>query len=294
MIRRIKKQDKQRVLEISSQIWEGDDYISQVFDEWVKDDGVFAGLWENDILIGFGKLTFLTPTDIWLEGLRKDDNSGAKKVGEKLSKYYMEFLKGRKINSIRFSTYFGNTASIKLNEKLGFQKILELSLKTKAVKSQLGGISGKLTKDIDFQTLRIFVEKSKYLKASNSFIYKGWVVHKYSEELLNEYYEKGNYLVWHENDEIKGCALWSDVHYKDVFWVSLLEVANEAIFIDFLNYFNYFSDKYEKSEIEILIPDPQLLEYCNKHGFVSWDQENDFYLYELPKQLITEITNQKC
>jgi Acetyltransferase (GNAT) family len=291
MIRRIRSQDKQRVLEISSQIWEGDDYISMVFDEWIEDDGVFAGLWENDILVGFGKLTFLTPTDIWLEGLRKDENTGAKKVGEKLSNYYMDFLKGKEINSIRFSTYFGNIASIKLNEKIGFEKILELSLKSKIIDAKPKDISNKLTTDIDFQTFKKYVEKSNYLNASKSFIYLGWVVHKYSEKLLKEYYENGNYIVWQENNEIKGCALWSDVHYRDVFWVSFLEVANEIIFTEFLNYFYYLTGKFNKSKIEILIPDHQLLEYCNNHGFVSWDQENDFYLYELPKQIITDITN---
>jgi len=164
MIRRIKASDKKRVLEISSQIWEGEDYLFQVFDEWVNDNGVFAGLWENNILVGFGKLTWLTPTDVWLEGLRKDEKSGAVKVGEKLSKYYLNYLKEKELNSIRFSTYFGNTASIKLNEKLGFIKILELSLKTIKIESSIKKISENLTKDISFSIFKKFVENSKYLQ----------------------------------------------------------------------------------------------------------------------------------
>ena len=73
MIREIKLSDKKEVLRISSQIWEGDDYVNNVFDEWVTDDdGLFTGYWENEKLIGFGRMRFLTPVDIWLEALRKD------------------------------------------------------------------------------------------------------------------------------------------------------------------------------------------------------------------------------
>ncbi|MDO9578509.1 MAG: GNAT family N-acetyltransferase [Candidatus Cloacimonadales bacterium] len=290
MIRKIKPSDKPRVLEICSQIWEGDDYLPLVFDEWVEDNGVFAGLWENDILVGFGKLTYLTPTDVWLEGLRKDEKSGAKNVGEKLSKFYLDYLRGKKIDSVRFSTYFGNAASIKLNEKMGFRKILIQSLKTKIIEKHVGEISANLSQEIEYSQLKDYIEKSQYLKASKSNIYKGWVVHQYSDKLLREYYNKKNFVVWLENDCIQGCALWSDVHYNDVFWISLLEADNERIFQELLNYFFHLNNNSGKKEIEILVPTKLLLDFCNKNGFTSWEQENDFYLYELPKIVIDQIT----
>lgn len=294
MIREIRPSDKPRVLEISSQIWEGDDYIPLVFDQWVQDEGVFAGLWENDILVGFGKLTYLTPTDVWLEGLRKDEKIGANHVGEKLSKFYLDYLKGKKIDSVRFSTYFGNAASINLNEKLGFQKVLLQSLKTKILEKRIQKVSAYLSTEIKFSQLKDYIEKSQYLKASKSNICQGWVVHKYSDKLLREYYDKKNFVVWLENSCIKGCALWSDVHYNDVFWISLLEVDNEQIFQEFLNYFNHLNKNSGKKEIEILVPTKLLLDFCNKNGFTSWEQEEDFYLYELPKATIEQITNPKC
>jgi Acetyltransferase (GNAT) family len=291
MIREITAADKSRVIEICSQIWEGDDYIPQVFDDWIKDDGVFAGLWENDVLVGFGKLTWLSPTDVWLEGLRKDEKTGARNVGEKLSKYYLNYLKGKKIYSVSFSTYFGNTASIILNEKLGFRKILEQSLKTKKLEKSIRKTSDKICTDIDFPTFKKYVENSKYLHASKGNIYKGWVVHKYSEELLQEYYNNKSFAVWMENQKIKGCVLWSEVNYQKVFWLSFLEAANESIFIDLLQYVINLNQSNCKTEIEILVPTLQLLELCNRHGFTSWEKENDFYLYELPHEIIDQITN---
>ena len=280
------------MIEIASKIWEGDDYISFVFDEWVNDlDGNFSGLWENDKLVGFGRLKFLTSTDIWLEGLRKDPDSDAKGVGEKLSRYYYNYLQGKKITSIRFSTYFDNIASIKLNEKSGFKKVLTLSLKSLELSKTEMKISAKITTKIDFHSVKNFVEKSSYLQKSNYFIGKGWVAYKYSEKLLKEFYDDGNIVAWMEDEIIKGAGIWAKVNYPDVFWISFLEADNFEIFTGLKDYFNSVGRKMGKERLEILIPDTKLKEFCNRAGFKSWEQENDFMLYELPQELINRITS---
>lgn len=292
MIRKITEKDRSCVIEIASKIWEGDDYISFVFDEWVNDlDGNFSGLWENDKLVGFGRLKFLTSTDIWLEGLRKDPDSDAKGVGEKLSRYYYNYLQGKKITSIRFSTYFDNIASIKLNEKSGFKKVLTLSLKSLELSKTEMKISAKITTKIDFHSVKNFVEKSSYLQKSNYFIGKGWVAYKYSEKLLKEFYDDGNIVAWMEDEIIKGAGIWAKVNYPDVFWISFLEADNFEIFTGLKDYFNSVGRKMGKERLEILIPDTKLKEFCNRAGFKSWEQENDFMLYELPQELIKKITS---
>jgi GNAT superfamily N-acetyltransferase len=292
MIKKITEKDRSCVIEIASKIWEGDDYISFVFDEWVNDtDGNFAGLWENGKLVGFGRLKFLTPTDIWLEGLRKDPDSNSKGVGEKLSQYYYNYLQGKKITSIRFSTYFDNIASIKLNEKLGFKKVLTLSLKSLDLSKTEKNISEKISSNIDFKSIKQFVENSSYLQKSKRFIGKGWVVYKYSEKLLRTFYDDGNIVVWLKDGLIKGSGIWAKVNYPDVFWISFLEADNYEIFISIKDYFNSVGRKMGKEHFEILIPDNKLKEFCNRSGFESWEQENDFMLYELPQELINRITS---
>ena len=294
MIRRITEKDRFRVIEIASKIWEGDDYISFVFDEWVNDpDGNFSGLWENGKLVGFGRLKFLTSTDIWLEGLRKDPDSDAKGVGEKLSRYYYNYLQGKKITSIRFSTYFDNIASIKLNEKSGFKKVLTLSLKSLDLTKTERNFSIKITSDINFKSIKQFVENSSYLQKSNHFIGKGWVTHKYSEKFLRTFFDDGNIVVWLEDGLIKGAGFWAKVNYPDVFWISFLEADNFEIFTGLKDYFNSVGRKLGKERFEILIPDNRLKEYCNRASFESWEQENDFMLYELPQELIKRITSGK-
>lgn len=122
MVRRIEKSDKEKVLAISSQIWEGGDYIEYVFDDWVEEkQNIFAGYFKDDQLIGFGRMCYLDEKNIWLEALRKDSQINERGVGYKIVEFYFNILKNRKIESIRFSTYFANLPSIKLNENLGFK-----------------------------------------------------------------------------------------------------------------------------------------------------------------------------
>ncbi len=290
MIRKIKPEDKQRVLEIASKIWEGDDYLPQVFDEWVQDpNGVFAGLWENEILIGFGHLKYLTPTNIWLEGLRKDPDLNVKGVGEKLSHYYLKILKQNpNITSVRFSTYFDNIASIRLNEKFGFKKILYLSHKELELKKvEKFQVHSNLTKARDFNKILKYIENSLFLKLSKNFICKSWTVYPYSRELLKQFYDDEQILSFQENDVIKGVAICSKVKYKDIFWISFLEAENELVYAELLKYLINFAKKQKKKIIEINIPKlNKLKKVCAKYKFESWEQENDFFLYELPLEII--------
>jgi hypothetical protein len=165
-------------------------------------------------------------------------------------------------------------------------------LKTKEFQEPSDAIHQNITNNVEFESFKNFVENSFYLNSAKHNVYKGWVVHKYSEKLLREYFNNKNFAVWLENGNIKGCAIWSHVHYKDVFWVSILEVADEKMFREFQNYFFYLMKKKDKKEIEILVPTVQLLQFCNNNGFTSWEQENDFYLYELPQEIIDQISQE--
>ncbi len=295
MIREIKLSDKKEVLRISSQIWEGDDYVNDVFDEWVKSDkGIFAGYWESNKLIGFGRMRFLTANDVWLEALRKDPQTKIKGVGNKIAHYYIDSLKGVKIDSIRFSTYFGNIASIKLNENLGFKKILTLSLKElKLSKKGNNQLSNKLTNDIDFNKLENYINLTSYLKGTNNFVTNGWVLQKYSKRLIKKIHEKGNYAAYLEDMKIKGAVLFTTDVYKKILWINLIEATNGNVFNELINFVINSAIKYKCDRIQVLVPNvSNLMNLIDQSGFKSWEQNSDFLLFEMPKNLIKRITGE--
>jgi hypothetical protein len=293
IIKPITPEDKLRVLEIASKIWDGDDYIDRVFNRWIKDKtGKFIGLWQDGILVAFGKMSYLSTTDVWLEGLRKDQDLNIKGVGKIIAKYYFKELRKKKnIKSIRFSTYFDNKPSIRLNEKLGFRKILTLSLKYLELKKEKTFKKpGNLTCDFKFEQIKIFIENSKYLNKSRKFLSKGWVAYHYTRELLRELYKSKKIVVWLENNSLKGAIIYNFVDYNKVLWISLLETDDEYIFYELLNFVKYIAVENQKKEIQILLPQiPELKNFCYNAGFRSWERDNDFLLYEFPVAALDEI-----
>lgn len=116
--------DKERVLEISKDIWEGDDYIGKIFDEWLK-AGEFCGLFVDGLLVGFSRFIPFDNNRGWLHGLRVAQSEQGKGYGRIITKEIIRVARNAGMKELFFSTYFGNEASIKLNESLGFKKIVE-------------------------------------------------------------------------------------------------------------------------------------------------------------------------
>ncbi|MDQ6918791.1 MAG: GNAT family N-acetyltransferase, partial [Candidatus Dormibacteraeota bacterium] len=63
--------DRERVAEMTADVWEGHDYIATVFDEWVSDPGAWfqAAELEGE-LVGVQRLRPIAAEVVWYEGLR--------------------------------------------------------------------------------------------------------------------------------------------------------------------------------------------------------------------------------
>ena len=123
VVRPARPEDKPRIVEISGQIWEGNDYVPSVLEEWMQAPGSLLAVatWD-DLVIGFGHGEWITPETYWLEGLRTDPawwNHGA---GKAIFRFFLEWAQGQKALQIRLSTYVENFASIHLIESHGFQR----------------------------------------------------------------------------------------------------------------------------------------------------------------------------
>ena len=130
-LRRMTAADKPAVLAIASRTWGGTDYLPAVFDDWVRDEmGEFTAVLAGDQVVGCAKLTFLTPTDAWLEGLRKDPRLDDRGLGRVVVEHLLDVLSARDdLTSVRFSTYVKNLPSRITNERAGFRLRNAFSIK---------------------------------------------------------------------------------------------------------------------------------------------------------------------
>jgi hypothetical protein len=200
-IRRMRPDDRSDLFEIASRIWEGADYLPGVFDEWVADArGEFAAVLLDGKLAGCGKLTFLTDTDAWLEGLRKDPRVSERGLARAVTEHFLALLAARReLISIRSSTYVNNRASIVTNERLGFRVRTALSVKAwQGSRIDLAGAAMReraarsaLQREVvtvrDQDMLVGFLEQSQYFRATQGLLAEGWRVYELPLEELARY-----------------------------------------------------------------------------------------------------------
>ena len=301
-LRRMSASDKPALMSIAARIWDGTDYLPAVFDDWVADtEGEFAAVLLDGRVVGCGKLTFLTPVDAWLEGLRKDPDLAEKGVATAVTEYFLGRLAGRAgLASLRFSTYARNLASITANERLGFRRCLTLSCKTwtgtreelAAVPLQGGECAcapGRLAVRpvTDPAQAAAFLEAG-WLEQTKGLLLDGWRAFPYSRKLLASRYIAPGFC-WGAFDGEELVGLLIALHAKGRTHQYLKVVALDArepggveLLLDRL-----FAIARERAmdynEIELIAPPlARVREPCAARGFRSQEQEDDFLVYEYP------------
>ncbi|MEA3239818.1 MAG: GNAT family N-acetyltransferase, partial [Candidatus Bipolaricaulota bacterium] len=115
--------DKPRITEISSQIWDGDDYVPEVLDDWLADSrGEVIVAIVDEKLISFARRSYLLPGYAWLEGARTDPAYRNTGVFQEISRYFLDAVQREGADLIGLSTYIDNKVSIHIIEKNGFRK----------------------------------------------------------------------------------------------------------------------------------------------------------------------------
>ena len=297
-IRRMTPADKPAVMDFASRIWEGGDYLPAVFDEWVIDEtGEFAAVLLGGRVVGCGKLTFLTPTDAWLEGLRKDPRVQEKGVAETVTSHFLSVLSSRQdLTSIRFSTYVRNLASIAANEKAGFRRRIALSCKAwagkkeelEAVRLAGAGRSGGAAPLGEERAVLDFVEASGCFAATGGLVVEGWRAYPYSRELFAaRYVRRGLCRGVAAAGALRGVSVFvhdrrhGHTYITPVFLDAADEETADILFDDLFAYAKAHATGY--NEIEWMVPPIERVRArCAARGFRSWEQEDDYLVYELP------------
>ncbi len=127
-MRPIKHQHKERLLQIAARIWDGHDYLPMVFDRWVEDtDSRFLGLFEDERLVGCGRMMQFDERRVWMEALRVDPADQGKGWGREITRRMIRLAVETGYEELYFSTYFRNSASIRITEQFGFRIIAKYS-----------------------------------------------------------------------------------------------------------------------------------------------------------------------
>ncbi len=123
-LEKVKPADREQVEELCSRIWNGHDYIPQVFDEWVREGGFYCGK-IGDRIVALDKYTWHKNGVLWLEGLRVHPDFQGMGIGREMVELMWDLISGLPYSSLRFMTSEANVESIHLAEKKGFRIMAE-------------------------------------------------------------------------------------------------------------------------------------------------------------------------
>jgi ribosomal protein S18 acetylase RimI-like enzyme len=175
--------DKPRILEISAQIWEGEDYIPLVVDRWLAARGseLIVALLDGE-LVAFAHLQWFAPDYVWMEGIRTDPARRNLGAGKALTEYLV--ARARQEGALRagLSTYIDNSASIRIIETHGFRRVagfvyLEAGPESPA---RAAAEPSDLVEDVPADEAAAFVAGSRFLAAAQGYFPQGWKYYPFS------------------------------------------------------------------------------------------------------------------
>ena len=118
--------DTPAVLELSAHIWDGDDYVPDVWQEWLADPyGRLLVAEYQGSLVGLGKLSRLSEEDWWLQGLRVHPEFEGRGVASQLHEALMQVWQQIGNGTLRLATASFRYPVQHLCDQSGFRKVGE-------------------------------------------------------------------------------------------------------------------------------------------------------------------------
>jgi GNAT superfamily N-acetyltransferase len=167
--------DTKAVMELSSHIWEGGDYIPHVWDEWLADPQGLLGVAEyKGRIAGVFKLTKFQEEEWYMEGLRVHPDFQGMGVASHIHKYVIDTWRKMGRGIIRLTTGSYNVKVHRMCEETGFQRIAEF-IPYRAPVLLDGTSDFSLLNSDEAHAALEFVMASPAHKLSSGLINLGWV-----------------------------------------------------------------------------------------------------------------------
>ena len=125
-IRPARPEDRADVEALCAQVWGGEDYIPQVWDEWLADpEGEFSVVELNGRVVALAKLSHVADDEWWLEGMRVHPNYRRLGVSRLLQAHQLQVAERLGVGVVRFATASYNRPIHRNALRDGFRRVAE-------------------------------------------------------------------------------------------------------------------------------------------------------------------------
>jgi ribosomal protein S18 acetylase RimI-like enzyme len=120
--------DTPEVMALTHRIWEGEDYVPDVWSDWLADpEGLLTVAEYGGRVAGLGKLTRLSTDEWWMEGLRVHPDFEGRGIASHLNDYVLDYWRRNGSGVIRLATGSYNEPVHHMCKRSGFRKVAEFT-----------------------------------------------------------------------------------------------------------------------------------------------------------------------
>ncbi len=124
MLRPVRPADRERVLEISRNVWNGADYLPEVFDAWVADPGAtFQAAEVDGLVVSIHRLRPIARGVMFYEGLRVAESHRGRGIARAMLRAAIDEARGLGFERMRL--YTGNGDAARLFTSEGFKLLVD-------------------------------------------------------------------------------------------------------------------------------------------------------------------------
>lgn len=274
--------DHADITEFCKGIWEGDDYVPDVWQDWFNDPhGILVSAEYEGRVIGCGKLSLIAEGQWWLEGLRVDPTCQGLKVGSLIHNYLTNWWLEHGDGALRLMTE--NPAVEHLCEKTGYVKVQTLR-GYKA--SPIAEPTENFSPVTDLREATAFTQQSQSLQLTDGYIDFGWRIGKPNEHVFEKFSNpKADFVhtfYWWKDKQGLFSAWEDEENDQGKLTLGVLACALEDMPVMLMDIRRFAAHKKFDRVFLLAFLNPQLLEQLEQAGF-STNWENYLRLFERRK-----------
>ncbi|MHA1908888.1 MAG: GNAT family N-acetyltransferase [Candidatus Thorarchaeota archaeon] len=235
--RPLRESDKEDILEISRNTWDGHDYLPHYFEEWLKDDKCHTlAIEEEGHVAALANLKIIEAgVTGWMEGLRVHPKFRGKGYASILTDYLVEMARGLGVQRLRYTTATENEPSLHLASKIGMERVFDLGVYWD---SELSRFEWEIPAT---NIVQLNIEKEHSLVSSSNLIPRNIVVldWKVYDATLEGFRALDDVEVWahKENNNITSVSIGKmrhDMHGE--IWAFTIHTREEHLFLEHLSH----------------------------------------------------------
>jgi GNAT superfamily N-acetyltransferase len=279
LCRRAKEGDQADVFEFCKGIWEGGDYVPDVWEQWYRDpNGILAVAEGGDHAIGCSKISQIAAGQWWLEGFRVDPQIQGMKVGSQLHQYVVNWWLENGDGTLRLMTDGQNYPVHHLCEKTGFRKAGEVcGYRAPALAETVA----HFTPVTDLQAAAAFANESESIQTTHGLSDFGWRICRPEEDVFkNHSIENADYshsFYWWK-DRHGLFSAWEDEEAeRRTLFLGLIACSLDDMPALLLDIRRFAADKIFDDVFQIAFDIPQIVSPLLAAGYEKrWKRSNAF------------------